>query len=395
MIPMLSTRAEAEARRIASDGSADPLGLYLHIPFCHAICHYCHFNRGLFDEARKRAYLDALVCEIARAGDGAAVDTIYFGGGTPSVLEPVEVARLLGACREAFGVAPDTEVSLELNPESADPGRLTGYRHAGVTRISMGVQSFRDAELQRLGRVHTAQRACEAYALIRAAGFSNVSLDLMFWLPEQTVADWLTSVHGAVALGPDHLSMYGLELYPSAPLRDTIARQGWSQVPDADAAAMYLDGLAALDAAGYAQYEISNVARAGRACRHNLKYWTDGEWLGFGCGAHSTRAGRRWWNLADTDRYIETVGRGGVPVAGRRVLTCEERVGDALFTGLRLARGVDLAAVGARYGVDVAPRYAAALVPFVDAGLLLQDGARIRLTREGMLVANEVMMVFV
>src|SRR6185503_1318550 len=203
-----------------------------------------------------------------------------------------------------FEVARDREVTLEANPETVTVERLEGYRRAGVNRLSFGVQSFRDDELRRLSRLHGADRARAAFAEARAAGFDNISLDLMMWLPGQQVEEWLESVDQAIALGPEHLSMYLLEVYPNAPLKEEMARARWSQAPDDDAAAMYLAAMDRLDAVGYEQYEISNVARPGRRSRHNMKYWQDGEWLGFGCGAHSTRRAVRWKNVASTGEYV-------------------------------------------------------------------------------------------
>jgi oxygen-independent coproporphyrinogen-3 oxidase len=243
--------------------------------------------------------------------------------------------------------------------------------------------------------VHSSARAREAVAEARGAGFDNVSLDLMMWLPQQRRADWEESVEALTVVGPDHASMYLLELYPNAPLKEEMARAGWSLAPDEDAAAMYLWSLERLERAGYRQYEISNVARPGRESRHNLKYWQDGEWFGFGCGAHSTRDGVRWKNMSGTEDYVRSVMAGGSPATDRRTLTPMERLEEALFTGLRLTEGVDIAAVGARYGLDVWARYAVGLEPFLADGLLVRDGPRLRLTPDGMLVANEVMAVFV
>jgi oxygen-independent coproporphyrinogen-3 oxidase len=231
--------------------------------------------------------------------------------------------------------------------------------------------------------------------MARGAGFDNISLDLMMWLPQQTVAQWLESVDELVALGPEHASMYMLEIYPNAPLRDAMARGAWTVAPDDDVAEMYLSGLDRMDSAGYVQYEISNAARPGRQSRHNLKYWTDGEWRGFGCGAHSTRDGVRWKNLSATAEYISAAAVGGQLVAERRAMSLEERLEDALFTGLRLTAGIDLPAVKSRYGVDVWQRFGGELQPFVDERLLNYDGRSLRLTRAGMLLAHEVMTVFI
>ncbi len=372
------------------------IGLYLHIPFCQAICSYCNFTRGLLDEAIKRQYVAALVADIRRQADGASISTIYFGGGTPSLLTPEEVTAILTACRESFAVDADVEITLECNPESVTARSLDGYRAAGATRLSFGAQSFRADELARLGRLHTVERPAEAVALARAAGFDNVSLDLMLWLPGQTPAHARESVDRLVAIGPEHASLYLLEIYPNAPLREEMARAGWSVAPDDDAADMYLEAMATLDAAGYRQYEISNVSRAGRESRHNLIYWQDGDWLAFGSGAHGARGDTRWRNVAGTGEYIARVGEGAAVVAEHLARDGQSRLEEALFMGLRLVEGVDLARIRARYGVDVWARYGARLEPFARAGHLVHEpGARIRLTRQGMLVANEAMAVFI
>lgn len=371
------------------------LGLYVHVPFCAAICSYCNFNRGLLDEELKQRYVIALVREIERGGDGSRVDSIFFGGGTPSLLAAEEVTQVLDACRGSFEVVPDVEVTLEMNPESCGRSHVSALLGAGVNRISLGVQSFDDEELVRLGRAHTAAQARAAFAAVRDAGCDNVSLDLMLWLPGQSRAACAASVEALLSLEPDHASLYMLELYPNAPLREEAARRGWSQAPDEDAAAMYLDALSRTDAAGYRQYEISNVARPGRFSRHNLKYWRDGEWLGFGCGAHSTRSGSRWKNVSDTACYVDAVARGAPAAEARRRLSRDERLGDTLITGLRLVEGVRLAPVERRYGVDLRARYGAEVRRFVDAGWMVDAGGRWRLTRAGMLVSNEVVGTFV
>jgi putative oxygen-independent coproporphyrinogen III oxidase len=402
------------------------LGLYVHVPFCSAICNYCNFNRGLFDGALKERYVEAVITEIERAGRAggaggagragkagragragtdaadlsavarsAKADTIYFGGGTPSLLEPHEIRRIIDACESAFAVAADREVTLEANPESVSEARLAGFRAAGVNRVSFGVQSFRNEELRRLSRLHDAARAAAAVGEARAAGFDNISIDLMMWLPEQGVSEWIESVDQAIALAPEHMSLYLLELYPNAPIKEDMARARWSQAPDEVAAAMYLTAMDRLDEAGYDQYEVSNVAVPGRRSRHNLKYWQDGDWIGIGCGAHSTRDGVRWKNVSGTEEYVDRLTRGEPTATDVRQLSADERLGDALFTGLRLMDGIDLAAIYDRYGVDVWERYGAELSPFLDEGCLKREGPRLKLTREGMLIAHEVMTIFV
>ena len=217
----------------------------------------------------------------------------------------------------------------------------------------------------------------------------------MMWLPGQTVRQWLESVDALTAMEPDHASLYLLEVYPNAPLREEMARHSWSQVPDEQAAEMYLAALDRLDEAGYRQYEISNVARPGHRCRHNLKYWTDGRWWGFGPGAHSTLGRDRWKNPPDTVAYVKCLEQLGDPRVGHETRSAADQLAEALFMGLRLVDGVDLSRVEERFAVDVRARYGSALQPFIDGGHVIDDGARLRLSREGMLVANEIMVIFV
>jgi oxygen-independent coproporphyrinogen-3 oxidase len=383
---------------IPNSRSPNP-GIYVHVPFCNSICNYCNFNRGLFDESLKMRFVNAVRKEIRSFAPHpsplAPFDTLYFGGGTPSLLTPADIASIIDESRRSLGLTADAEITLEANPETVSAGALEQFRAVGVNRLSFGVQSFLDEELKRLGRLHSSERAVLAVESARAAGFDNVSIDLMMWLPGQDVAQWLTSVDAAINVDADHLSLYILEVYPHLPLKQEIDRHGWTQQSDDAAAEMYESAMARLDAAGYEQYEISNVCHAGRYSRHNLKYWTDGAWLGFGPGAHSTWGGARWRNIASTEEYANKIGGGESVVVDRRELTTDEQLGDALFTGLRLNCGIDTEILSRRYGVDVLERFGERLSPFLDAGILLRQEGRLRLTRPGMLLANEVMSVFV
>ena len=377
-----------------------PLGLYLHVPFCSSICNYCNFNRSLFDAGLKTRYVPAMLAQIRQGlpdGDAgrAAADTIFFGGGTPSLLEPGEIAAIIRACRDGFDVRPDAEITMEANPETVTPKTLAGFREAGVNRLSLGVQSFRNDELLRLGRIHDQARARQAFREARAAGFDNISLDLMMWLPEQTLAQWTESVDALIDTGPEHASLYMLELYPNAPRREEMARARWSQAPDDDAAEMYETAMGRLEGAGLEQYEISNVARPGRQSRHNLKYWIDGEWLGFGPGAHSTWRGARWKNISATADFVSAIEAGADVRTETRVLTPEDRWQEALITGLRLTAGVAVEDLRLKYGLEIWTRYGDHLRPYLDAGLLRHEGGRLRLSRQGMLLANEVLAVFI
>ncbi len=249
--------------------------------------------------------------------------------------------------------------------------------------------------MKRLGRIHSSARAVEAIGAAQSLGFSSVSFDLMLWLPQQSRETWRRTVDQAVALRPDHLSLYLLELYPNAPLKEDMARAGWSMAPDDDAAEMYLEGLDVLEQHGLEQYEISNVARPGHRSRHNVKYWQGSGWFGFGCGAHSTVAGERWKNVSATEEYVSRVMSGASVALDRHHLTPQAQVEEALFMGLRLTDGLDRSEFAGQFGLDPWEQYGEALAPFVEGGQVWQRGGRFGLTREGMLVANSVLEVFV
>ncbi len=380
-----------------------PLGVYIHVPFCSSICDYCNFNRVLFDGALKERYLAAVereiadhpICPVVDDTAQAACDTIYFGGGTPSLLGGGEVGRIIRAVRQRFDVDGGAEVTLEANPDTVSLDLFAGYLAAGVNRVSLGVQSFRDDELRALGRRHDASVARRALRLAREAGFDNMSLDLMIGLPTQAIDRFAESVEQAIAVASDHVSMYMLELYPHAPLRASMAANDWQVPPDDEVADMYELALDRFAGSGMAQYEISNLARAGRESRHNLKYWQDGQWRGYGPGAHSTIRGVRWKNLAAPAEYIERVLGGGRVDIAHRQLSREERWQEALITGLRLNQGIRVSVFARDYGLDLWARYGDHLQPSLEAGLLVSEGDLLRLGRRGMLMANDVLSAFI
>lgn len=375
---------------------SSPLSLYLHIPFCLSRCNYCDFNTYLLDPALCAAYLEALGREIAawtRAPEvaGRPVETLFVGGGTPSLLAPAALATLLERCRRGFPVASEAEVTLEANPGTVDGAKLRGYRAAGVNRLSFGVQSFEDRLLRAIGRLHSAGDVGRAVGRAREAGFDNLNLDLMFGLPGQTAADWDRTLDRALALGPEHLSVYGLTLEEGTQMT-ALVRAGRVSLPGEEAeAAMYERTLARLAAAGYEQYEVSNFARPGRRCRHNLRYWEGGDYLGLGAGSHSHLDGRRFHNHLQPRHYAAEVAARGTAIAGEERLEPSARVGEAFMLGLRLRDGVDLAALEARYGAAPVRARAPALAAFDAAGLVERRGSRVRLTERGLLVANEVL----
>jgi oxygen-independent coproporphyrinogen-3 oxidase len=367
------------------------LGIYAHFPFCSVRCTYCDFPTVAGRDDRIEAYLDALVAEISRAqpDTAGAADSIYFGGGTPSRMTPRQAARVLTAIRRRFDVSDDAEITLEGNPESLTSEALDGFRSAGITRISVGVQSLDDAVLQRVGRAHDAVDASRAVGAARAAGFSKVSLDLIAGLPGEDLSRWPDTLREAVALQPDHVSVYLLESDKDTPLGRSV-RAGRTRLTGDDAmAATYERTAALLDEAGFPLYEISSFAAAPHRSRHNLKYWTDAPYAGFGLGAHGYVNGERRSNRRDLDGYLADLAAGGSPVDWREPYARDRRLDEALFLGLRVAEGVDLDVLGARYDADLMTRHAEAWERGTAAGLIAWEGARVRLTPAGRVRSND------
>jgi oxygen-independent coproporphyrinogen-3 oxidase len=375
-------------------------GVYIHIPFCRARCSYCDFATGAYEGALAERYVRAVAREVeafAHAAAGEEVDTVYFGGGTPSLLTTAQVARIVEAVRRRFRVADGAEVTLEMNPGTVTRETLRGFRDAGVNRASFGAQTFDERELKRLGRTHTADDTRRTLALLREAGFTNVSFDLIAGLPEQTLEAWRRNLGEALALRPEHLSLYLLEVHEGTPLADQI-RQGRYRRPDPDTAAeMYRLMVERTREAGYEQYEISNFCLTARESRHNLKYWMGAPYYGFGCSAHSFD-GRvsRWSNERDARAYVASVEEKGSAVVTRDELDARGRSSEALFLGLRLLRrGVNLSEYRARFRCDVRADYAEDLARFDEAGLIEIEGDVLRLTPAGALLSNEVFSAFV
>ena len=357
------------------------LGLYIHIPFCKAKCAYCDFYSLARSESRMDDYVAALCSSLRAAAPKTAshtVDTIYFGGGTPSFLGAPRLAALLEAVLKNYRVAPQAEITLEANPESArDGSALRTLSAAGFNRISLGMQSADDEELRAVGRIHTAHETAEAVDAARGAGFDNLSLDLIYGLPGQTRARWGKNLAAAAALAPEHLSCYALKVEPGTPL---YARRASLSLPDDDAQAdMYLDAVDFLAARGWVQYEISNFAKPGCESRHNLKYWTLGEYLGFGPGAHSDFGARRFAVSRDLEAFLS----GGGTYSENAAVSPRERASERVMLGLRLTRGLPVQEL---CGAE------AALSECAAHGLAEQNGGCWRLTPRGFLVSNAIIL---
>ncbi len=370
-------------------------GIYVHLPFCPYICPYCDFVKWPHKESAARRYMDALHSEIDAAPAGDGEHTVFLGGGTPNTYAPEAIAALLARIASKFPGARPPEVTIEVNPELVTAGVLETYAAAGVTRLSIGVQSFVQMEIRTLGRHHDDAQVRAAIAAARSARIGSVSLDLMFAVPGQTKESWRASLETAIALAPDHVSVYGLtveEGTPYAVWRDREPAAFADQDLEADLYEMAID---TLERAGFEHYEISNFARPGHHCAHNANYWTNGEYAGFGVGAASYRNGVRSTHTRDLDAYVSAASeRRKIPDQSER-LEGAQRAGEAVMLALRTAQGLSFAAFKERYGLEFLEYYASIVEPYRAAGLLEVDAAGARLTKRGRFVANDICATFI
>jgi oxygen-independent coproporphyrinogen III oxidase len=384
------------------DPATEPLGLYVHIPYCLSRCPYCDFNTYAVRSWPEDEYAEALRCELAAYAQtepfaGRRVGTVFFGGGTPSLFRPATIASLLEHAEKCCGVAADAEITLEANPGTGDEARLADFRAAGVNRLSLGVQSFDDASLQKLGRHHSAADSLLALRSARAAGFDNLSLDLIYAIPGQDVAGCERDVAAAIEIAPEHVSAYGLTYEKGTPLERDRAAGRVVPVEEEVELAMYATARERLGAAGYTHYEISNYARPGRIARHNRAYWRGVSYLGLGAGAHSFAArsstgpgwGSRWSNVRDPNAYAARAKATGTAVADREELTRSQAMGEACWLGLRQREGLLASEFSERFGEsleEVYPQTGA----LIDEGLLAWRGERLALTDRGLELADSV-----
>ncbi len=383
-----------------------PIGLYVHVPFCETKCNYCNFNTYTRLEGLIPGYIGALTAEIEAWGEAlhrAPVATVFLGGGTPSWLPGAEIGRIMASIRTVFHLDPGAEVTAEANPGDVVPEKMSMWRDMGINRISIGVQSFDDGLLTMLTRRHSAEQAVEAVRVAQAVGYDNVNVDLMYGLPGQSLDQWRTTLDQAVRLGTPHLSLYALTVEEGTPMYGEVEEQRLS-VPDPDLAAdMYGIAEETLAAARYEHYEISNWALPGAECRHNLIYWENGAFIGVGPGAHSYLDGERFWNVKSPTEYVQRMAkasesrgkrpwaRGSIPVVetGEK-LTEAEILSETLILNLRLDRGLDTDTIAARFGTDELRPHVETLRWCAGQGLVVEDEGVFRLTPRGRLLSNEV-----
>ena len=365
-----------------------PFGLYVHVPFCPQRCPYCAFAVVTGRQAEESLYVERLCAEIrawSRLADRGGLDTVFFGGGTPSRLPPRLLAKVLESADRHLGLRRGAEVTCEANPSTAEAGRFRDLRAAGVTRLSLGVQALRDDSLRLLGRAHTAAEAEGAFGIARGAGFDSVGIDLIFSIPGAAAADWEHTVDRAVDLAPDHVSTYALTVEEGTAFARRREAGDLPEVGEAEDEEAWLHAVARFAAAGYEHYEISNFARPGHRCAHNWDGWTGGEYLGVGVSAHSCLEGRRFWNTADLDDYLRRTEAGGSARSGQEPPDAERDRRDRLWLGLRTCGGVELEAG------EVRRLAASVLWPRLRAhGHATLEGSRLRLTERGFAVADAI-----
>jgi len=367
-------------------------GIYVQVPFCQTKCTYCNFHTGVVSRERYRPYADAVCREIQMAAEKSSLsaDTTYFGGGTPSLLDPADLSRILAMLREHFDLR-SPEITLEADPETISREKADAWREAGFNRISLGVQSFADDELKASGRMHRRTDIFSAVEALLASGIANISMDLIAGLPHQTHASWAESLGELIALRPQHVSIYMLEIDEGSRLgRESLAggsRYGAEKIPPDDAIAeFYESACERLAASGYDHYEISNWALPGFRSRHNLKYWRREPYLGLGAGAHSFDGARRWANAHDSAQYVAAIEQETLPREQLEVVTAAQALEEELFLGLRQLEGIDIARIEAEYGVQLQPR----LFPLIEQGLVELNGSCLRLAPKRLTVSNEV-----
>src|SRR6266567_7015163 len=375
-------------------------GIYIHVPFCRSRFSFFFFSPVMYESYLADRYVRMLVKEFKawnEVREPAAVDTIYFGGGTPSLLAPAQIETILRAVRDRFEVLDEAEITLEINPgdggasATARQETFRRFRRLGVTRASFGAQTFDDEQLRRLGRTHAARDIGETFSQLREAGFANINFDLIAGLPGQTLAGWQRNLDQALALRPQHLSLYLLDVHEGTPLADQI-RRGAQPEPDDDLAAeMYRVMIERVCGAGYEHYEISNFCLPGFESRHNSKYWNGAPYYGFGCSAHSyDGARRRWANERDAGNYVEMIDQNSSPIVERTSLSDQDARSESIFLGLRLMRGIDLQKYESRFGRHLREEYNGELDRLSEAGLIEIDEGLLRLTTRGALLSNEV-----
>jgi len=371
--------------------------LYLHIPFCEKKCVYCDFY-SIETLSHMEEFLAGLTVEMelyAERGAGTRFDTIFFGGGTPSLLTPEQLDRILTSLHSWYAVSSDAEITLETNPGTITPEKLQAYRTLGINRLSIGVQSFDERELQFLGRIHDSRQAVEAVTMARKAGFDNISIDLIYSLPGQSLEEWTSTLERGLALGPQHVSAYSLIVEDNTPLARMVKARQVSPNPIEAEAALFELTMRVMERNGFEHYEVSNYAKPGFRSRHNYAYWSHENYLGFGPSAHSfwrandRRSGERWANMANVSAYVGRLSEREAPVSFRETVGVQELVNERIFLGLR-SDGVNVEHLREEFGIELRADQRAMIRALVDGRLAVLEREVLRLTSKGFLLCDEI-----
>jgi len=376
------------------------IGLYIHVPFCIKKCSYCDFVSYPYEAGLAASYVHALGKEMALHAEGMTaqqrtVRSVYLGGGTPTVLSGEQIASIMEGCRRHFNFTGDVEVTVECNPGTVDLAKLKIIKEAGVNRLSMGVQAYQQKMLSRLGRIHTWKQVVEAVSRCREAGFENLSLDLMFGIPGQTMAHWKETLKRVLELSPQHISAYNLKIEPDTPLHRDITSGYLVPCDEGLEVEMYWYTIDFLTGHGFNHYEISNFALPCREAQHNLLYWHNEEYLGLGPAAHSMLGNSRFSNVENVESYIRRLNNNSPVITEKRVLTWEEQVSETVFLALRLTGGIDLKAFEQRFGGSLFDIFRQQIGKLVRLGLLEKNDNNLKITKKGLPLANEVFLEFV
>ena len=375
-------------------------GLYIHIPFCVRKCPYCDFY-SLTDLALKPKFMKALLLEMEMvSAKGLCFDTLYIGGGTPSVYESEKIAQVVAAVFKNFNLRPYSEVTIEINPGTVSLEQLKAYREAGINRINIGVQSFDQEDLDFLGRIHTSNEARNAVSDALQAGFKRIGLDFIYGLPDQSKKDWLKNLKQAIEYHPSHLSCYMLTYEKGTPLHCDLKADRVLPLSDENLRALFETTIGFLEDHGYFQYEISNFARIGKdnqlfVSKHNLKYWTLVPYIGLGPSAHSFIEPQRYWNVSNIDFYLEAIESGKLPVAESEVLAREQEIIEAIYLGLRMTQGIDTVWFRQKFGINFVEAFKDVIADLKKRNYVRAGSAHIALTRQGMALLDSIVSLFV
>ncbi|MGC8595976.1 MAG: radical SAM family heme chaperone HemW [Candidatus Kryptoniota bacterium] len=376
------------------DWNSDKLGIYIHIPFCQKKCSYCDFYSIENQEQRKR-YLHALIEEIVlvadRLGKHNSADTIYFGGGTPSILSPSEIDVILETLNDKFAIDENAEISIECNPGTITIDKLRSYKKVGVNRVSLGIQSFFDDELKFLSRIHTAEEGRSAITSSQKAGFENINIDLIYALPDQTFQRLERNLYEALSFKPEHISAYTLIVEPGTSLYNSVNNGYIKTIDPVAESEMYEFVMDMLEAYGYHHYEVSNYCRPGFKCRHNLKYWTGNEYLGFGASAHSYFGNTRSWNVSSVKSYISAIEKLKLPISASEILTSKEQAEEYIMLSLRSGR-LDLTKLLSQFYIYYDLDF---INDLVHSGYAINENGILKLTKKGFTVCDEIAQAFV